>query len=276
MHLIVPAAVWCWLAAPVGGTTITWQGEGMVTSVMGFSDLGIEPGTASTFVFSYEDTAVETEIENFGFYARVDYWDGIQLDARVTVSGHTWQGSIGSGEDKNSPTTLEIEDYRPDLGPDTADVWRVTIPRSEGAEFPRFPGGEGDLMSFTFRDDEVPLDFIGSVKLFFPLLNLEGITGASGQVRSAAGDLLRFTIDPETIRVSSEVSLTSVDFVDGMVTLSWEADFDDRYTIYWSDSLEDETWVELTTVIGDDFVESVSFEPVGGSRAQFYRIVRQL
>lgn len=239
----------------------------------GFAGLGIEPGSAVQFEFSYDDAAMVTPIESLGAaYSRVEYRDGINLEATVSTGAWSWRGTLASGTGGN-PTTLEIADFNPDFG--TADVWMVTIPRSEGAEFPAFPGGEGDLMSFTFRDDEVPLDFIGSVVLFFPLLNLEGITQASGLVRSAAGDQLRFSIDPSAIRITKEVPLASVDFADGMVTLAWEAEFDERYTIYWSDSLEDGTWVELTTVIGDDFVESVSFEPVGGSRAQFYRIVQQ-
>ena len=163
------------------------------------------------------------------FWQEEEYYDGVDIDMKISIGGHTWRGTIGSGSE-GLPRTIEIRDVR--VGGDTVDFFKVNVTGEDGGTFPSFPGGAAPganaSMRLNFRQEAPEVgpgpDYLDSTDLKCVSQSVSRITEASGSIALGGGppQLINFSIDPATI----ETELVGVETIE-LKEVSYDPEFEE-------------------------------------------------
>ena len=269
--------------------TVKWTASGSVALALGFQQV-VGSGDPVEIEFSYNDQAgghifrqLFRPSDDSLFWQQEEYFDGVEIDFKVTIEGNTWQGTLNSGSGNDAPRTIEIQDTR--VGPETKDFFKLAVGADDGGVFPLFPGGAaGDLakMSVEFSDEstaEEGPDYINTTRLDCVAQSASRITAARGAISNGPGQNIIFTIDPTTISTElvdvGVVPLKKVAFDPEFeeVILTWESIPDRFYTIeYLADDL---CWRAFDFIQADAAETEVRVFPIGPvlPKTQLYRVL---
>ena len=276
----------------LGGRTaeVRWTATGAVSFV-----LGAELGEVAAI---NDEVRVELSYDNAGtgeifsqlfspttdqlFWQEEEYYDGVNIDLKVTIGEHTWHGTIGSGSE-GLPRTIEIRDVK--VGGDTVDFFKVNVTGEDGGLFPSFPDGallgEDPSMRLDFRQSAIEVgpgpDYLDSTDLACVSQSVSRITQAAGSIATGGNlpQFIRFTIDPATI----ETELPAVESID-LKRVSYDPEFAEVLltwtsvpgTFYVIQVLGDDLcWREKASTFAD---ETETTWPVFPFRAsEIYRVI---
>mgnify|MGYP004230182813 CR=1 FL=1 len=268
---------------------VQWTARGSVTLVRGEDFLQIATTGAPVSIELSYDNASEGEIfrqifdfSDQLFWQQEEYYNQINLNLSITIGNNTWQGILGSGS-SGSPYSLEIQDVK--LAGDTADFFRVTVAKEDGGSFPVFPGGDipgvNPSMRVEFRDEstgggEAP-DYLDSTDLACVSQSVTRITEALGFVSNGLGQVIRFTVDPTTIRARlsalEEIELRKVVYDPEFdeVLLTWASIPGKFYIIQYL--AEDLCWREKSSTLAVSSETTWSVLPL--RETELYRVIEE-
>ncbi len=216
---------------------VRWTATGTVSFVLG-ADLGQiaaitdevslelsydngSPGTIFSQLFSPTTDQL--------FWQEEEYYDGVNVEMKITIGAHTWHGMVDSGS-AGPPRTMEIRDVK--VGGDTVDFFKVNVTGEDGGTFPSFPGGAplgvNPSMRLDFRQEALEPgpgpDYLDTTDLKCVSQSVSRITQATGSISSGGGppQIINFIIDPATI----ETELVGVERIE-LKQVSYDPEFEE-------------------------------------------------
>lgn len=274
---------------PTYAAEVEWNATGGIDVVRGESFLSmVASGDPVTVEFSYNNGS-EGEIfrqifdlNDQLFWQQEEYYQSINLDIVITIGDHTWQGTLESGT-SGPPYSIEIQDVK--VAGDTLDRFRLTVAEDDGGSFPLFPGGlaptDNPRIQIEFSDSSVGGDavpsYLDSTELTCVSQSFTRITAARGFISSGSGDIISFTVAPETIRTR----MPNLEFVE-LREVSYDPEFDEIilkwgsvpgkfYVIQYL--AEDLCWREKTSTQAQSDETTWTVLPFG--EAELYRVIEE-
>ena len=268
---------------------VQWTATGSVTLVRGEDFLqAAMVGAPVSIELSYDNASegdIFRQIFDFSdqlFWQQEEYYNQINLNLSIRIGNESWQGTLGSGA-SGSPYSIEIQDVK--LAGGTADFFRATVAKEDGGSFPVFPGGDipgaNPSMRVEFRDEstedgEAP-DYLDSTDLACVSQSVSRITEALGFISNGMGQVIRFTVDPATIRarlsVPEQIELRKVvyDREFDEVLLTWASIPGRFYIIQYL--AEDLCWREKSSTLAVSSETTWAVLPL--RETELYRVIEE-
>tara|TARA_B100001057_G_scaffold499437_1_gene610087 strand:+ start:1849 stop:2727 length:879 start_codon:yes stop_codon:yes gene_type:complete len=216
------------------------------------------------------------------FWQQEEYYQSVNLDIVITIGLHTWRGTLESGS-PGPPYTIEVQDVK--VAGDAVDRFRLTVSEDDGGSFPLFPGElvatDNPRIQIEFSDSSVGSDavpsYLDSTDLTCVSQSFTRITAARGFISSGSGDIINFTVDPESIRTRMpnlelvELREVTYDAEFDEVVLRWGSVPGKFYVIQYL--AEDLCWREKSSTQAQSAETTWAVLPSG--ETELYRIVEE-
>ena len=168
---------------------------------------------------------------------------------------------------------------------DAVDRFRLTVAEDDGGSFPLFPGElvatDNPRIQIEFSDSSVGSDavpsYLDSTDLTCVSQSFTRITAARGFISSGSGDIINFTVDPESIRTRMpnlelvELREVTYDAEFDEVVLRWGSVPGRFYVIQYL--AEDLCWREKSSTQAQSAETTWAVLPSG--ETELYRIVEE-
>lgn len=219
---------------PSHAAEVEWHAMGSIDVVRGEGFISmVASGAPVTVELSYNNRS-EGEIfrqifdlNDQLFWQQEEYYQSIDLNIVITIGNYTWQGTLESGS-SGPPYSIEVQDVK--VAGDTADRFRLTVAEDDGGSFPLFPGElastDNPRIQIEFSNSSVGVDiapsYLDSTELACVSQSFPRITAARGFISSGSGDIINFTLAPESIRTR----MPNLEFVE-LKEVSYDPEFDE-------------------------------------------------
>ena len=268
---------------------VEWNATGAVNVVRGEDFLSMaasgDPVTVELRYNNGSEGEVFRQIFDLNdqlFWQQEEYYQSVNLDIVITIGLHTWRGTLESGS-PGPPYTIEVQDVK--VAGDTVDRFRLTVAEDDGGSFPLFPGElvatDNPRIQIEFSDSSVGSDavpsYLDSTDLTCVSQSFTRITAARGFISSGSGDIINFTVDPESIRTRMpnlelvELREVTYDAEFDEVVLRWGSVPGKFYVIQYL--AEDLCWREKSSTQAQSAETTWAVLPSG--ETELYRIVEE-